>query len=56
MPLWELGLADHAAVEVEELMTGSRFTWHGKMQHWRFITSDLPFAVWRITPPAERAA
>jgi starch synthase (maltosyl-transferring) len=50
VPLWELGLPDHGRVEVEELMRQQRFTWHGKIQHWRFVPWELPFAVWRITP------
>jgi starch synthase (maltosyl-transferring) len=49
VPLWELGLPDHAAVEVVELMRGGRFTWHGKLQHWRFAP-EMPFAIWRIAP------
>jgi starch synthase (maltosyl-transferring) len=48
VPLWELGLPDNASVEVEELMRGQRFVWHGKMQHWRFVPEDLPFAIFRI--------
>ncbi len=52
VPLWELGLPDHASVQVEELMRGERFTWHGKVQHWRFAPEGLPFAIWRITPGA----
>jgi starch synthase (maltosyl-transferring) len=48
-PLWELGLPDHGVLEVEELMRGQRFSWHGKLQHWRF-ERDLPFAIWRIRP------
>ena len=35
MPLWEWGLPDHAALDVEDLMRGHRFVWHGKMQHLR---------------------
>jgi starch synthase (maltosyl-transferring) len=49
-PLWEFGLPDSGALEVEELMRGGRFTWHGKMQHWRFVPHELPFAIWRIKP------
>src|SRR5690606_3967073 len=33
VPLWEFGLPDEAAIEVEDLVTGSHFTWHGKVQH-----------------------
>lgn len=49
-PLWEFGLPDHGVLDVEELMRGSRFSWFGKMQHWRFIPQELPFAIWRIRP------
>ena len=30
MPLWEWKLPDNGALEVEDLMRGQRFTWHGK--------------------------
>jgi starch synthase (maltosyl-transferring) len=49
-PLWEFGLPDHGVLEVEELMRGQRFTWRGKLQHWRFVPQELPFAIWRIRP------
>lgn len=47
-PLWEFGMPDHGVLDVEELMTGARFAWHGKHQHWRFVPQELPFAIWRI--------
>jgi starch synthase (maltosyl-transferring) len=50
-PLWEFGLPDSAHLQVEELMHGQHFVWHGKMQHWRFVPQDLPFAIFRIRPP-----
>jgi starch synthase (maltosyl-transferring) len=50
VPLWEFGLNDHAAVEVVELMHGSHHTWTGKVQHWRFLPAEMPFAIWRIRP------
>lgn len=50
VPLWELGLSDHGSVAVEELMRGTRFDWHGKLQTIRLDPYDLPFAIWRITP------
>jgi starch synthase (maltosyl-transferring) len=49
-PLWEFGLPDSADLQVEELMRGQRFVWHGKVQHWRFVPQDLPFAIFRIRP------
>jgi starch synthase (maltosyl-transferring) len=49
-PLWEFDLPDSAALEVEELMRGERFIWRGKVQHWRFIPQEMPFAIFRIRP------
>ncbi len=48
VPLWEFGLPDDADIQVEELMHGQRFVWHGKVQHWRFVPQELPFAIFRI--------
>ena len=50
IPLWEFGLADHASVDVEDLVGGSRFTWTGKVQHLS-LDPDRPYAIWRVTPP-----
>ena len=33
VPLWEFGLPDDGVDRGEDLVTGSRFTWHGKIQH-----------------------
>jgi starch synthase (maltosyl-transferring) len=49
-PLWEFALSDAGALDVEELMTGDRFTWRGKVQQWRFVPRELPFAIFRIQP------
>jgi len=50
VPLWQFGLPDHGAVDVEELMTDSRFTWHGRHQQVRLDPKELPFAIWRVRP------
>jgi starch synthase (maltosyl-transferring) len=50
VPLWEFGLPDDAAVQVEELMRGQSFVWRGKIQHWRFVPNEIPFAIFRIRP------
>jgi len=50
VPLWEFGLTDNGVFEVEELMRGIRFKWYGKLQHWRFVPSELPFAIFRVRP------
>lgn len=50
IPLWEWKLPDDGALEVEDLVQGHRFTWHGKNQHLRLDPSVLPFAIWRLSP------
>ena len=54
VPLWEWNMPDDGAVEVEDLMRGHRFTWHGKVQRVRLDPADLPFAIWRIAPLGAR--
>lgn len=49
IPLWEWGLADHEALEVEDLLSGQRFTWHGKIQHERLFPA-APYRIWRVAP------
>lgn len=49
IPLWQLGLPDHASVTVDDLMRDARFTWTGKVQHLRLDPAHLPFAVWRLS-------
>jgi starch synthase (maltosyl-transferring) len=50
VPLWEFGLPDEASVGVEDLVTGSTFTWHGKVQHMLLDPHERPFAIWRLNP------
>lgn len=50
LPLWEFDLPDDAALHVEDLMSGHRWTWHGKRQSIRLEPWHLPFAIWRIHP------
>ncbi|MBV8412309.1 MAG: alpha-1,4-glucan--maltose-1-phosphate maltosyltransferase [Alphaproteobacteria bacterium] len=54
VPLWEWQMPDDGAVEVEDLMRGHRFVWHGKVQRVRLDPADLPFAIWRIAPAGGR--
>ncbi len=54
VPLWEWRLPDDGAVDVEDLMSGQRFTWHGKIQHLRLDPGVMPFAIWRIAPQGGR--
>ncbi len=55
LPLWELGLADDASVEVEDLVTGHRSTWTGKSQRIRLDPYYKPYAIWRLTVPGGTA-
>ena len=50
VPLWEFSLPDHGVLQVQELMRGTQFNWYGKMQHWRFVPQELPFAIFRVQP------
>ncbi|MES2818203.1 MAG: alpha-1,4-glucan--maltose-1-phosphate maltosyltransferase [Pseudomonadota bacterium] len=54
LPLWEFELPDHAAMEGEDLMTGQRWTWHGKTQWMRLDPAHQSFGIWRIKPALER--
>jgi len=49
LPLWELGLDDNASTNGEDLMTGHRWTWHGKTQFMRIDPGYQPFGIWRLT-------
>jgi starch synthase (maltosyl-transferring) len=51
VPLWEYGLADWASIGVEDLVSGERFTWTGKMQHVELDPTVRPYAIWRLIPP-----
>jgi len=51
IPLWEFGLPDDAALDVEDLMDGRRWRWQGKRQRLRLDPLQRPFAIWRIGVP-----
>jgi starch synthase (maltosyl-transferring) len=48
LTLWQWGLADDAALPMEDLMRDTGFTWYGRRQHIRLDPADLPFAIWRV--------
>jgi starch synthase (maltosyl-transferring) len=35
----------------QDLMSGDRFTWTGKVQHVELDPSTRPYAIWRLIPP-----
>jgi len=51
IPLWEFGLPDEAAIAAQDLVTGDRFTWRGKVQHMRIDPLDRPYMIWRLFAP-----
>ncbi|MBU2531788.1 MAG: alpha-1,4-glucan--maltose-1-phosphate maltosyltransferase [Alphaproteobacteria bacterium] len=53
VPLWEFGLPDDATIGVEDLASGHRFTWTGKIQHVWLDPNDRPYRIWRLIPPGE---
>lgn len=56
VPLWEFALPDDASIEVENLLTGERFTWAGKVQHMLLDPKQQqPYAMWRLHAPKELA-
>jgi starch synthase (maltosyl-transferring) len=48
VPLWEYGLPDSASIGVEDLVTGKRFTWTGKIQQMLLDPRERPYAIWRL--------
>ncbi|MBD8573255.1 alpha-1,4-glucan--maltose-1-phosphate maltosyltransferase [Pseudomonas syringae] len=49
LPLWDMGLPDHAETLGEDLMTGHRWSWYGKVQWMRIDPNYQPFGIWRIS-------
>ena len=50
LPLWEFGLPDDGSIAAEDLVSGERFTWQGKI-HQLTLTPDDPYRIWRIEAP-----
>jgi starch synthase (maltosyl-transferring) len=55
VPLWEFKLPDHASIDAEELLTGARIRWHGKIQRMHLDPHVNPCAIWRLTPMEAQA-
>jgi starch synthase (maltosyl-transferring) len=51
IPLWEWSLPDHASIDVEDLIGGSKFQWQGKSGSIRLDPYELPYSIWRIAAP-----
>lgn len=51
IPLWEFGLPNHATIEAEDLLSGGRFTLHGKSHRIALDPTERPVVIWRLIPP-----
>lgn len=51
VPLWKFGLGDGSAIQVEDLVSGQRFTWTGKRQQVWLDSAIRPYAIWRLVAP-----
>ncbi|MFN6961627.1 MAG: alpha-1,4-glucan--maltose-1-phosphate maltosyltransferase [Rhodocyclaceae bacterium] len=51
VPLWEFGLPDDGAVEVQDLVNGNSFAWFGKSHTLNLDPHARPYAVWRLLGP-----
>ena len=51
VPLWRFGLDDSATIVAEDLLSGQRFPWTGKIQHIWLDPQHNPYAIWRLIPP-----
>lgn len=50
LPLYLLGLDDHAQVHVHDLVSDTHFEWYGKWQRARLDPQQYLFVIWKITP------
>ena len=51
VPLWEFGLPQEASVEVQDLVAGNSFTWHGMHHRLALDPHGRPYAIWKLTAP-----
>ncbi len=51
VPLWEFGLPSEASIEVQDLIEGNAFTWHGRDHRLSLDPQTRPYAIWKLTPP-----
>ena len=51
VPLWEFGLPSDASIEVQDLIHGNSFTWHGRDHGLALDPQSRPYAIWKLIPP-----
>jgi starch synthase (maltosyl-transferring) len=50
VPLADAGAGEGCTFDVDELMSGAKFVWRNRRQHWRFVPHERPFAIWCLRP------
>lgn len=48
IPLWHFNRGDSDKLDLEDLINGNRFSFHGKWQRIQLDPAHLPFAIWRV--------
>jgi starch synthase (maltosyl-transferring) len=51
VPLWEFGIPDDGAIEVQDLVNGNSFAWYGKYHRLTLDPHARPYAVWKLLGP-----
>jgi starch synthase (maltosyl-transferring) len=51
VPMWAFGLPHDASLEVQDLIHGNSFTWHGMSHRLALDPTERPYAIWKLTPP-----
>jgi starch synthase (maltosyl-transferring) len=51
IPLWEFGLPDDGSIDVQDLVNGNHFVWHGKTHTLKLDPHERPYAIWRLFAP-----
>ncbi|WP_157123176.1 alpha-1,4-glucan--maltose-1-phosphate maltosyltransferase [Pandoraea vervacti] len=54
LPLWRWQLPDDGALDVENLLDGTQFVWHGKHQRVH-LSPNAPYGIWSVRPRREMA-
>jgi starch synthase (maltosyl-transferring) len=52
LPLWEWGISDNGALDIEDLIGDRRFVLSGKLQRLR-LDPERPYVIWRMAPVGE---
>ncbi|WP_281826790.1 alpha-1,4-glucan--maltose-1-phosphate maltosyltransferase [Jannaschia rubra] len=51
VPLWNFDLPAEASIEVQDMVQGNSFTWHGRDHRLTLDPQTRPYAIWKLIPP-----